>query len=246
MILELDCGNSRIKWRVLCSTDYRVLYTGSVLGGAQLCAALLGLSGLTLHRCRLSSVRSEEATAELIALIRGAFAVECVEARSLANWAGVTNGYYEPARLGVDRWLAILASYSLAAGACLVVDVGTAVTVDLVAVTGEHLGGYICPGLRLMGDQLVASASGISPMHAGLELPLDLTPGRVTHEAVSRGGVLMLRGFIEAQVRAAPRFLGCSFTVFVTGGDAEFVADLSVEARIVPDLVFAGLAIACP
>jgi type III pantothenate kinase len=246
MILELDCGNSRIKWRVLCSADSRVLFAGSVVDGMQLLEALLGLSGLALLKCRLSSVRSDDATAGLIALISSKFSVEFIVARSRANWAGVSNGYYQPGKLGADRWLAILAAYKLAGGACLVIDVGTAVTVDLVTVSGEHLGGYICPGLRLMGDQLVASASGISGLHVGVGSLQDLTPGRVTHEAVARGGVLMLRGFIESQLQAAPELLGGSFTVFLTGGDAELVGRLSVEARFVPDLVFIGLAIACP
>jgi type III pantothenate kinase len=246
MILELDCGNSRIKWRVLASVSSEVLFAGAVRDGVQLLEVLHELAGLALLRCRLSSVRSDAITAELIDLIRNKFAVECDVARSLPSWVGVTNGYYLPDRLGVDRWLAILAAYKIAAGACLVVDVGTAVTVDLVSATGKHLGGYICPGLRLMGAQLVGGASGISSLQVDLDNSLDLAPGRVTHEAVARGGLLMLRGFIQSQVQAAPEYLGSSFKVFLTGGDAELVGCLSVEARIVPDLVFIGLAIACP
>lgn len=245
MILELDCGNSWIKWRVLCSAGSDVLFSGSVAGSEALLAALLGLPGLSLLRCRLSSVRSAGATSELIALINSNFSVECVVAQPLAHWAGVSNGYCQPSRLGVDRWLAILAAYHLAAGACLVVDVGTAVTVDLVAASGEHLGGYICPGLRLLSDQLVASASGIADLHLVGSLQ-DLAPGRDTAEAVARGGVLMLRGFIESQLLLAPVFLGDSFTLFLTGGDAGLLTGLSVEGRTVADLVFVGLAIACP
>jgi len=246
MILELDCGNSWIKWRVLGSADFEVFFAGSVASGEQLLEVLLELPGLKLLRCRLASVRSDAVTRELIDLISSNFCIECVVARSIPCWAGVTSGYFEPGKLGVDRWLAILAAFNQAAGACLVVDVGTAVTVDFVAVNGEHLGGYICPGLRLMSDQLVAHAQGIAGLRLGAGSLQDLSPGRTTDEAVARGAVLMLRGFVESQLQLAPALLGESFTFFLTGGDAELVGALSAEAHIVSDLVFVGLAIACP
>jgi type III pantothenate kinase len=246
MILELDCGNSRIKWRVQCLVDSVVLFAGSVTGRAQLLDVLLGLAGLRLCGCRLSSVRSAEATRELVDSISSTFSIKCLVAKPQARLAGVVNGYYAPERLGVDRWLAILAGYRLAAGACLVVDVGTAVTVDFVAKNGEHLGGYICPGLRLLGDQLLANTQGISALNDVGGVGLDIAPGRSTDEAVSRGGLQMLRGFIDLQARAAPARLGGAFTLLLTGGDAGLVGGLSVESRIVEDLVFIGLAIACP
>lgn len=246
MILELDCGNSWIKWRVLNSVSCEVLFAGSVAGSEQLIEALYELPGLSLLRCRLASVRSASITRQLVDLINSNFAVECVVARSLPRLAGVRNGYCEPDKLGVDRWLAILAAFNRAAGACLVIDVGTAVTVDFVTVGGEHLGGYICPGLRLMSEQLVAHAQGIAGLQVGAGYLQDLSPGRTTDAAVARGAVLMLRGFVESQLQLAPALLGGSFTLFLTGGDAELVGALSAEAHIVSDLVFVGLAIACP
>src|SRR3546814_4187176 len=68
--------------------------------------------------------------------------------------AGVRNGYDDYGRLGLDRWLALLGGFHLASGACLVLDFGTAVTADFVAADGEHLGGFICPGMPLMRNQL--------------------------------------------------------------------------------------------
>jgi type III pantothenate kinase len=246
MILELDCGNSSIKWRVLRSDASGVLFAGAVSGCEQLLEVLLGLPGLSLQRCRLVSVRSDIATCELVDRLEQSFAIGCVVAKSLATLAGVSNGYYEPSKLGVDRWLAVLAAYNLGAGACLVIDVGTAVTADFVTSQGLHLGGYICPGLRLMSAQLASNAHGIHGLHSVLGALGEFVPGRSTDEAVGRGSVLMLRGFVGAQLEMASRLLGGSFQVFLTGGDAALVGALSVEARIVPDLVFVGLAIACP
>jgi type III pantothenate kinase len=245
MILELDCGNSWIKWRVVRVDNAGVQFSGVVAGCEQLLQALFELGALELRRCRIVSVRSNVETQELISRIGEVFKVETAVAEPVAGLAGVSNGYYEPARLGADRWLAVLAAYKLAAGACLVIDVGTAITSDFVSSEGCHLGGYICPGLRLMGDQLSANTHGI-PCSGSAQLADMLVPGRSTVEAVGRGGLLMLRGFIEGQLQLAPALFGGRFQVFLTGGDASLVGELSVEARLVPDLVFIGLAVACP
>jgi type III pantothenate kinase len=71
-------------------------------------------------------------------------------------------------------------------------------------------------------------------------------PGRTTVEAVERGCSLMLRGFVLTQLEMANSYWGKDFAVFITGGDAVLVADVAPEARVVPDLVFVSLAMACP
>jgi len=73
-----------------------------------------------------------------------------------------------------------------------------------------------------------------------------LAPGRSTVEAVERGCVLMLQGFARTQIEQARAMWGEDFTVFLTGGDAPLVQEAAPKARIVPDLVFVGLAMACP
>ena len=74
----------------------------------------------------------------------------------------------------------------------------------------------------------------------------NLVPGRATAEAVERGCWLMLRGFVSGQAAMAVELLGGDFDVFLTGGDAPLVMGVIPGARVVPDLVFIGLAIACP
>jgi type III pantothenate kinase len=56
----------------------------------------------------------------------------------------------------------------------------------------------------------------------------------------------MLRGFVLTQLELAQAYWGENFMVFITGGDAELVDGVVPEARVVPDLVFVGLAMACP
>ncbi len=247
MILELDCGNSFIKWRVIDSAQVATIAGGVVGSDEELISALPAVSGLALRNCRLVSVRSDEETRALTTRLQDAFGVVCVCAVPAAEMCGVRNGYSEFQRLGLDRWLAVLGAYHIARKACLVLDLGTAVTSDLVAENGEHLGGFICPGMPLMRNQLRTHTRRIRYDDEAAERALlDMAPGRSTVEAVERGCLLMLRGFVQAQIELAAEHLGNDFEVFLTGGDALLVKSVSSRARVLPDLVFAGLAIACP
>lgn len=247
MILELDCGNSFIKWRVLSVDAGRVIGEGVVDSNLALLEGLGGLKGLALTFCRLVSVRTADETGVLMSLLRETFDVSIVCAAPAREMSGVRNGYEEFERLGLDRWLAMLGGFHLASGACLVLDFGTAVTADFVAADGEHLGGFICPGMPLMRNQLRTHTRKIRYGDVAAEQALEhLVPGRATVEAVERGCLLMLRGFVLTQLELARNYWGESFVVFLTGGDASLVSEVVPQARVVPDLVFVGLAMACP
>ena len=247
MILELDCGNSFIKWRVLDTTAVSLFSEGVVDSDLALVESLRALGEISLRKCRLVSVRTAEETEALIKLLEQAFGVSAVCAQPAREMSGVKNGYEDYERLGLDRWLAMLGGYHLASGACLVLDFGTAVTADFISADGEHLGGFICPGMPLMRNQLRTHTRKIRYGDVAAERALtSLAPGRTTVEAVERGCSLMLKGFVLTQLDIAREYWGESFTVFVTGGDADLVASVAPGARLVPDLVFVGLAMACP
>ena len=246
MILELDCGNSFIKWRVLDS-DRASAFEGVAGSDIALIESLTALPGILLTRCRLVSVRALEETDKLVAALVEAFGVVVSCAASAREMAGVRNGYEDFERLGLDRWLAMLGGFKLASGACLVLDFGTAATADFIAADGEHLGGFICPGMPLMRNQLRTHTRRIRYDDVAAERALErLSPGRTTVEAVERGCTLMLRGFVLTQLELARAYWGDDFTVFLTGGDAALVSDAVPQARLVPDLIFVGLAMACP
>ena len=247
MILELDCGNSFIKWRVLDADVRRVVGEGVVDSDLALLEGLKALKGLALKFCRLVSVRTSDETSALVSLLTEAFGVSVVCAAPSREMSGVRNGYEEFERLGLDRWLAMLGGFHLASGACLVLDFGTAVTADFISGNGEHLGGFICPGMPLMRNQLRTHTRRIRYGDLAAERALEsLVPGRTTVEAVERGCSLMLRGFVLTQLELARSYWGDDFAVFLTGGDADLVSEIVTEARVVPDLVFVGLAMACP
>lgn len=246
MILELDCGNSLIKWRVIDEESVRV--GGGVAGSDEsLIGELRGMSRLSLRACRLVSVRSDEETRALMARLKDEFSIDTVSAKSAQELAGVRNGYEDYSRLGLDRWLAVVGAFHLAGKACLVIDLGTAITSDFVAADGQHLGGFICPGMPLMRNQLRTHTRRIRYDDQQAEEALrDLSPGRSTVEAVERGCLMMLQGFVRGQVAIAEEYCGPEFEVFLTGGDAGLMRGVHPHVRIDPDLIFIGLAIACP
>ncbi|MBB3102546.1 pantothenate kinase [Azomonas macrocytogenes] len=245
MMLELDCGNSLIKWRLI-EHDGSVRQAGSTESATQLVTDLQGLAP-ALRDCRLVSVRTEQETAALVATLRELFAIEPRCAQPARELAGVRNGYGDYHKLGLDRWLALVGAYHLQHRACLVLDLGTAITADFVTHDGTHLGGYICPGMPLMRKQLRIHTSRIRYDDTEAQMALhDFSPGQCTAEAVERGCLLMLQGFAQAQQQLAQQYFGSDFEVFLTGGDAELVLPVLPGARTVPDLVFVGLALACP
>lgn len=247
MILELDCGNSFIKWRVIRAAEGAIVSGGVVDSDQALVSALELLPAGAPSRCRLVSVRTEDETAALSQALAARFGMVVTQAVPAKVLDGVHNGYEEHARLGLDRWLALVGGYHLARQACVVIDLGTAVTSDFVSASGEHLGGFICPGMPLMRNQLRTHTRRIRYDDAAAEKALEsLEPGRSTVEAVERGCSLMLNGFVLTQLAKAREYWGEDFTLFVTGGDAGLVRQVAPQARVVPDLVFVGLAIACP
>jgi type III pantothenate kinase len=149
----------------------------------------------------------------------------------------------EPARLGADRLLAALAAYRRTGGPCIVVDFGTAITVNAVRADGAFIGGAIFPGLSMMAGALGDGTAQLP------RIPVpDAAPpvGRNTEEAIAAGLLHGTAGAAANLIIVASGVVGEDARVFLTGGDAARVANfLPPDCRAVsPDLVLEGLAIA--
>src|SRR5690625_4421164 len=145
MILEIDMGNSRIKWR--CRGESGNLARGVVSDSYQHLAA--EWTALPIRRVWVASVRGEAHNEAFRQWCRTNLQLEAEFARSARHAAGVTNSYANPGLMGVDRWLAMLAAFAHTGDSCVVVQAGSALTADLLSASGEHLGGYIGPGLTM-------------------------------------------------------------------------------------------------
>lgn len=245
MILELDCGNTLIKWRLLDRGGRA--RDGDMAPDLLELQRLLGGQERDIHGCRLVSVRSELETQVIIDQLTCWLKCAPMVARPAKQLNGVSNGYSDYRRLGMDRWLAVVAGYQLAGRACVIVDLGTAVTSDFVDMDGRHLGGFIAPGSKLLRATLLEHTRLIRYEDKAVRDLLDPIPGVNTTEAVDSGCGLMLTGFFQEQLRVARRLLGDDPVVILTGGDADSMASLLPDsALVIPDLVFRGLALACP
>lgn len=246
--LQLDVGNSSAKWRLLESGKIvaRGLYREDDGASRQ---ALLGCTPAP-EAIWVSSVAGEAVEARLAAMLGSRWEQAPWFARSEAQTEGLRNSYADPGRMGVDRWLAMLAARARhPKGRLCVVDAGSALTIDLVSADNRHEGGYIIPGPSLMERALLLDTGRVRFSEAA---EYSLTPGNSTAEAVRHGIALAQAGAVEHALRAGggeeaalPVFTGGGgqWLAGAVGGVAERVSEGFSEGagEYVPDLVLDGL-----
>jgi len=241
VILDIDLGNTRIKWRETTAQSGKSMSRSMPLSHF---TAGMELDLTTRpRRIRVASVRGTEAEAELALWCEHLCGLTPEFARSTSDAAGVRNGYEQPERLGVDRWLAMLAAYNMTRAGVVVFDVGTAITADGVHGSGQHIGGYICPGMRLMERSLQQNTSLVR----FTETPApNMNPGLNTGSAVSAGVLAATVGFAQQSWSTLSALSGARIAM-LTGGDAGLVAPhLPFPVQLVSDIVLDGLGLAVP
>lgn len=236
-MLLIDAGNSRVKW---------AWWQGKL--GSQHTSSWVDVSSDDLHsgdrmadRIVVANVAGQQ--------IRGLIDTEdarvvCVE--SVREAGGVTNAYRDPTQMGVDRWAAMIGARHHRPGPLVVVDAGTALTVDMLDTDGMHLGGVIAPGYRMMLSSLLGNTSEIASLaEAAADRIRDgeEIAARSTSEAIHSGSLIALvslvrhgQEFLARRTPSPPRILLC-------GGDADMLLPLLHNAEIVADLVLRGLVV---
>jgi type III pantothenate kinase len=148
----------------------------------------------------------------------------------------------QPKETGVDRVLNIAAAYEQMGKACVVVDAGTAITVDVCNDNGEFLGGAIAPGASLMLDSLHDHTAKLPRVN--LETPQG-TFGQTTAGAIQQGVYHGVRGMVKELVENYATHLGNWPDVIATGGDAHKLFEgWELIHAIAPDLTLYGIALA--
>lgn len=236
----LDLGNSRLKAAPWTPGEppgpAQAWPHGSCDFPDSLSPWLAGLSGG--DTCWLASVASAEVTAGVAGLLS---ARGCVVRRALTRAAGggVRIAYPEPSRLGIDRFLALLAAHARGPGPWLLVSAGSALTVDLLGQDGQHHGGVIAPSPEHMRAALAARFPALA--YAGGEARAFATD---TADALAGGSLGAAAGLVERSLREATRRLGQAPTVLVSGGGASRLAEALECAWVpAPSLVIEGLAV---
>ncbi|ABM38808.1 type III pantothenate kinase [Polaromonas naphthalenivorans] len=242
--LALDVGNTRLKW---------AQYDAPVVG-----AKLLAHGAVFLENIDRLAENDWHGMPEPSAILGCVVAGDAIKRRVaeqmeiwdvLPRWvhsspqeAGLTNGYDHPARLGSDRWVAMIGAYHrlLARGIrkpCLVVMVGTAVTVEAIDASGKFLGGIILPGHGIM---LRALESGTAGLHVPTGDVRDFPTN--TSDALTSGGTFAIAGAVQRMVDNITRHCGEAPECIMTGGAAwKMAPSMSVKVELVETLIFDGL-----
>jgi len=152
---------------------------------------------------------------------------------------GMPIRYENPHEVGADRIVNGVAAFRDFGGPVIVIDFGTATTIDVVTEDGAYLGGAIAPGVETSADALFSRAARLSKVD--LEAP-DRVIGRNTRESVQSGLLLGEAAMVDGLVRRAWDELGTQTAVVATGGLAERMAPLCETIEHVdPDLTLKGL-----
>jgi type III pantothenate kinase len=237
MLLCLDCGNTRLKWGMIddASPGHHWLAQGA-MPLAEISRLPHAIAALPHPRQMIAcNVASNEAhtALEKNAKIIGA---PLFWSESRAAQCGVTNGYEQPAQLGADRWAALIGARQMHSGPGLVVNCGTATTVDMIDANGIFRGGIILPGVDLMRASLAQRTARL-PLADGEFRALP----RNTRDAIDSGCRLATAGAIErmfALIGQEP-----DAVCLLSGGAAGSVATLlDIPLRRIDNLVLEGLA----
>jgi type III pantothenate kinase len=243
-MLLIDVGNSRIKWATVRNGLW--LQQGHVAIDQVKCLAQQwqGLSPSQVVGC---CVAGQAVMNELETLVQLSFALSIAWLRVTSTCCGVLNHYKNSGQngeydttLGTDRWAALIAVHHRYSGHRVVVNVGTAMTVDALTAKGEFLGGMILPGIRLMQVALNTHTARL-PYAAGQYDPFPKT----TNDAIYTGILTALSSTIDTLAKRLIEYCGSlDVQCIISGGDAELVSPyLSYPYQVVDELVLQGLTI---
>ena len=242
MILLVDIGNSRIKYMQQDNnglSDYRGdIYEKSDLAGSLDC--LWGQLPVP-EQVWIANVAGSEIADQITGWVENNWHTRPEFAAVTKSALGVINAYTEVSRLGIDRWLAIIAAWNKYASPACVVSCGTAVTIDGLNNHGQHLGGLIMPGIAMMQRSLSKTTAAI-PYIKDMKVTSGLACN--TEQAVVTGCTISVVSLIEHVMQDIQRECAGEIKCLITGGDSEKIMPLLTgNIAYEPYLVLEGLAL---
>lgn len=253
MKLLIDAGNQRIKWATSCqlrsqsapsaqlSPQNEPIETGSADLPAALERAFAGMADP--EGIWISSVAGARVNQVLGAACNSFWGSSPFFVEPARLRAGLLNQYEKPEDLGVDRWLAMIGAKEMSGNRpVVVIDAGTAVTIDYVDAQGVFDGGIIFPGMTTMIYSLNSSTGQIRSTTASTMNERLSYQNPKTREAVENGVMLAVVSAMDCAIRHYKNLAGPDLNLILTGGDARRLAAVTDhEVLMVPDLVLIGL-----
>ena len=232
-VLAIDAGNTRIKWGTHDGDRWRAQGWVKTARAQELKAALAGLNALrAIVISNVAGVALREAITRALPPQPAPRWIKSVRAQ-----CGVQNGYDHPAQLGCDRWAALIAARRMFGVAAVVVNAGTALTVDALTGDGVFAGGMIVAGAELMRKALADNTDALKLRHGAFRFFPGTTGDAIMSGAInaSCGAIERMARFLEDAGQAAPLCV-------LSGGGARLLApSLNLEVKVVDNLVLEGL-----
>jgi type III pantothenate kinase len=242
MKLLLDIGNSSVNWALQEQDEFTSSGAFSYIKNnlEQSFQENLLLSEKPSD-VLVSNVAGVEVFNSLRNQVKKQWQQECWQPCVATRFKELKNSYSDVQQMGLDRWLAMVASWEEYKTALCLVGCGTALTVDVVDIGGEHLGGYIVPGIELMQQALVSSTDQINVVvnnQASLEYAKD------TGAAINNGAFLAAASTIDHVVDKFSNKSKCKPKCIISGGMAELIKPLlNYPFEYEPNLVLTGLSV---
>lgn len=239
MNLLLDLGNTRLKCALSRDGTFgeSAAFAHAEAGfDAHFEAWLAQIDASRLSQAWLAAVAPDAAITRVQAAL-DRVGIQTHRVATQADTLGLRVAYAQPHKLGVDRWLAMLAARARSNGAVLVASVGSALTVDAVDADGHHLGGLIAPPPEAMRAALLARAPR-----------LDVADGEVhrfarsTEDGIASGCLLAAAALIERSHTELARKIGAKPMLVLSGGGAPPLRPWLPTHQYAPALVLEGLA----
>ena len=238
MILVVDAGNTRTKWAVFGS-DGKVAEKG-ILMNAELAQAQTPEAWQSCERAVVASVAHPQVEASIADLLK-TYAVAAEWLKSQSQFAGLKNAYQSPEKLGVDRWAAMIAAWKNYAqqSSCLVVNAGTALTIDAIH-QNEFIGGLIAPGLAMLQQGFIHQTAQVNSEHGRYQdFPCNTSDASYSGALNAMAGAVLIElNKLAKKAQQAPKLV-------LSGGDADLLKPVLKSLNLAPvlarDLVLEGL-----
>ena len=235
MYLLIDIGNTRIKWQQRDDKD--ILLTDSILVEEFMDIDFSSIK--SIDKIIVSNV-NHSVVLDKLKEILSKFKCPIIETKPISN-EYLINDYEDHKTLGIDRWLTALGAWKLYQRPLLVINAGTAITIDLIELDREskaHFkGGMILPGVAISLAVLNNSTNLIDT-----EIGKSQYPSLNTKDAVTTGIMTSIQGAVNLVCRKLPS----SLPILLTGGDANLIFeqaedDWKSRIKLEGDLIFEGL-----
>jgi type III pantothenate kinase len=236
IMLLVDIGNTQIKAVIVDGEEFKTAFSCPTEDIAKIKKNMLYVSP-SISNAFIASVVPERCSEIKKILEESDLTVTVIEHDKI-----IKNTLATPQTTGVDRLLTARGAYEKEKSPCIIIDMGTAVTIDAVDARGAFVGGCIIPGEKLWFESLHNLTSQLPLLSLeNVDLPLAEIPGNSTAKAIKGGTAFGLCGAIE-KTAGILRDKIKGEKIFLTGGNAEkFVPLLEINVEYSPALLFEGM-----